>query len=107
MIRQKFKNWIEGNNDKLLELFISIEYVNHANTDESLIPNPSTGIIHESYNCLGQVTVWKSRQMEYEVLNKHTEELIFWRYIEELSDEPNFDEILRDYFHILQTGLKS
>jgi hypothetical protein len=38
-----------------------------------------TGIIHESEKCLGQVTVWESMQMEFEVVNIHTEEMILWR----------------------------
>jgi len=47
--------------------------------DESIVPNPSVGLIHESNVCLGQVTVWASCQMEFEVANIETEEMILWR----------------------------
>jgi hypothetical protein len=97
---------VEDTRNELEMLFITTEYVKHKNADESLIPNPSTGIINESENCLGQVTVWESQQMEYEVVNISTEEMILWKYIEKLPGDPNFDEILEKYFHVLQTGLK-
>ncbi|MDQ0899385.1 MULTISPECIES: hypothetical protein [unclassified Paenibacillus] len=105
MIRDKFKLWVESNKSDLAYLSISTEYVKH-NTPESSVPDPSTGIINESERCLGQVTVWESAQMEYEVVHIATEEMLLWRYIEKLPAEPNFDEILAEYFHVLQTGLK-
>jgi len=105
MIRMKFKQWAESNIESLNEEFISTEFVKHK-MDESLIPNPSTVIIHESENCLGQVIVWESCQMEYEVLNITTEEMILWKYIEKISEEPNFYNILKEYFRVLQSGLK-
>jgi hypothetical protein len=40
--------------------------------------------------------------MEYEVVNIETEKMILWKYIEKLPDEPDFNEILEEYFHILQ-----
>jgi len=44
--------------------------------------------------------------MEFEIFHIETEELILWTYIERLPDEPNFDEILSDYFQVMQTGEK-
>lgn len=41
--------------------------------DESIVPNSSVGLIHESNVCLGRVTVWASCQMEFEVANIETE----------------------------------
>lgn len=75
---------------------------------EQLIPDPSTGFVHESEYAIGQVTVWASKQMEYEVVNIETEELILWKYVENIKDDgSDFDEILREYFEVLQTGLKA
>lgn len=62
-MRNKFKLWVENIRNELDDIFITTEYIKQKNPDESLIPNPSTGIIHESQSCLGQVTVWESRQM--------------------------------------------
>lgn len=74
--------------------------------DERLIPNPSTGVIHESENCLGQVIVWESCQMEYEIISIVSGKMILWRYFEKTSDDPDFDDILTEYFTVLQTGIK-
>ncbi|OAB38298.1 hypothetical protein PMSD_08030 [Paenibacillus macquariensis subsp. defensor] len=106
MIRNKFKQWANSNIEELRIVNILTELVKHNNIDESHLPNPSTGIIHESKSCLGQVIVWESHQMEYEVLNIETEEMILWKYIEKIADEPNFDDILKDYFQVLKSGLK-
>lgn len=103
MIRDKFKIWVDRNNHSLADL--STEYIKHTNPECS-VPDPSTGIINESKRCLGQVIVWESRQMEFEILHIETEESILWKYIERLPDEPNFDEILADYFQVMQTGKK-
>ncbi|MNI98970.1 hypothetical protein D3C73_1579320 [compost metagenome] len=54
---------------------------------------------------MGQVTVWESRQMEYEVLNIETEELILWKYVEKSDrNEVDFDELLQEYFQALKSG---
>ncbi|BBH20450.1 hypothetical protein Back11_17950 [Paenibacillus baekrokdamisoli] len=106
MIRKKFKQWADSNIEELRIVNISTEFVKHNNIDESRVPNPSTGIIHESESCLGQVIVWESHQMEYEVVNIETEEMILWKYIEKIAGEPNFDDILNEYFQVLQSGLK-
>jgi hypothetical protein len=35
------------------------------------------------------------------------EELLLWKYVENVEDdEPDFNEILRPYFEVLQSGLK-
>ncbi|WP_028552119.1 immunity protein TriTu family protein [Paenibacillus sp. UNC451MF] len=104
MVRDKFMLWVETNKGELEDLFISTKFIKHT-TPESSVPNPSTGIINESEQCLGQVIVWESTQMEYEVVNIQTEEMILWRYIEKLPVEPNFNEILTEYLYIMQTGL--
>lgn len=105
MIRNKFKQWAESRIDKLNVDSISSEFIKHK-IDESRVPNPSTGVIHESENCIGQVIVWESCQMEYEVVNIETEEMILWKYIEKVSNDSDFNEILKVYFEVLQTGIK-
>ena len=104
MVRNKFKQWAESSIEQLKEEFISTEFVKHK-IDESLVPNPSTGVIHESEKCLGQVIVWESCQMEYEVVNIGTEEMILWKYIEEISPDTDFTDLLKEYFEVLQTGI--
>lgn len=106
MIRKQFNQWAEQKAGPLRTLHITTESVNHGHVDEHYIPDPSTGFVHESEYAMGQVTVWESRQMEVEVVNIETEELILWKYIEQIEDEtPDFDELLQGYFQVLQTGV--
>ncbi|WP_146752132.1 hypothetical protein [Paenibacillus taichungensis] len=107
MIRNQFNQWAQCQAERLQTLGISTEQAKQGNIDERLIPDPSTGFIHESEYAIGQVTVWASKQMEYEVVNIETEELLLWKYVENIEDdEPEFDWILRQYFEVLQSGLK-
>ncbi|GIO95983.1 hypothetical protein J14TS5_10690 [Paenibacillus lautus] len=106
MVRTKFKHWAERKIESLNKVFISTEFVKHK-MDESFVPNPSIGLIHESNVCLGQVTVWASCQMEFEVVNIETEEMILWKYIEKVSEDAEFDSILKEYFDVLQSGFNT
>ncbi|WP_429850738.1 immunity protein TriTu family protein [Brevibacillus porteri] len=65
----------------------------------SFVFDPSTVIRHESENYIGQVIVWESKQMEFEIFNIHTTERLLWNYIEKVPDQPNFDNILKTYFN--------
>lgn len=107
MIRNQFNQWARCQVERLQSLGISTEQAKQGDVDEQLIPDPSTGFVHESVYAIGQVTFWASKQMEYEVVNIETEELLLWEYVENVEDdEPDFDEILRPYFDVLQSGLK-
>ncbi|MGG4482304.1 immunity protein TriTu family protein [Paenibacillus illinoisensis] len=106
MLQKKFRQWAEQKAGQLQRLNITTEPVNHGHVNEQDIPDPSTGFVHESECAMGQVTVWESGQMEYEVINIETEELILWKYIEQIQEEtPDFDKLLQIYFQVLQTGV--
>ncbi len=106
LLQKKFVQWAELKAGPLRTLHITTEPVNHGRVNEQYIPDPSTGVVHESECAMGQVTVWESGQMEYEVINIETEELILWKYIEQIQEEtPDFDKLLRIYFQVLQTGV--
>ncbi|MFS0871951.1 hypothetical protein [Paenibacillus xylanilyticus] len=108
MIRKQFNQWAEHHAECLQSLGITTEQVKHGDVDEQLVPDPSIGFVHESEYAIGQVTVWESNQMEYEVVNIETEELILWKYVEKVDDDENldFDGLLQQYFRVLQSGLK-
>ncbi|WP_402876306.1 hypothetical protein [Paenibacillus illinoisensis] len=106
MLQKKFRQWAEQNAGPLRTLHITTEPMNRGLVNEQYIPDPSTGFGHESECAMGQVTVWESGQMEYEVVNIETEELILWKYIEQIQeDNPDFDKLLHVYFQVLQTGV--
>ncbi|MEW4426696.1 MULTISPECIES: immunity protein TriTu family protein [Paenibacillus] len=106
LLQKKFRQWAEQKAGQLQRLHITTEPVNHGHVNEQYIPDPSTGFVLESGCAMGQVTVWESGQMEYEVINIETEELILWKYIERIGDEtPDFDRLLQVYIQVLQTGV--
>jgi hypothetical protein len=45
--------------------------------------------------------------MEFEVVNIETEEKILWKYIEKVSEDAEFDSILKEYFDVLQSGFNT
>ncbi|WP_339236746.1 hypothetical protein MKX40_23410 [Paenibacillus sp. FSL R5-0517] len=107
MLRKQFKQWVEQQVDGLKSLHISTEQREHSVYDDHIIPDPSTGFVHESGCAIGQVTVWESGQMEYEVIHIETEMLILWKYIERIDEkEPDFAELLTTYFQVVQSGQK-
>jgi hypothetical protein len=66
------------------------------------------GYIHESERAIGQITVWASRQMEFEVINIDTEERLLWTYVEQIEEQDTyFETILEPYFGALQSGVKA
>ena len=106
LLQKKFRQWAKRKAGPLRTLHITTEPVNHGRVNEQYISDPSTGFVHESGCAMGQVTVWESGQMEYEVINIETEELILWKYIEQIQEEtPDFDKLLQIYFQVLQTGV--
>ncbi|WP_339306214.1 hypothetical protein [Paenibacillus sp. FSL R5-0519] len=62
MLRKQSKQWVEQQADGLKSLHISTEQINHSVYSEGIIPDPSTGFVHESGCAIGQVTVWESGQ---------------------------------------------
>ncbi|WP_128103169.1 hypothetical protein [Paenibacillus sp. DCT19] len=108
MLRHRFEQWVKRRAVTLQTEQIRTEQVQKDNVDERLILDPSTGFRHESRLAMGQVTVWESRQMEYEVLNIESEELILWKYVEKRDHdhEVDFDELLQEYFQALKSGCK-
>ncbi|WP_145046818.1 hypothetical protein [Paenibacillus xylanexedens] len=107
MLRHRFEHWAKRRAVTLQSEQIRTEQVQKDDVDERLILDPSTGFRHESRLAMGQVTVWESRQMEYEVLNIETEELILWKYVEKSDrNEVDFDELLQEYFQALKSGGK-
>ncbi|MGG4131343.1 hypothetical protein ABEW19_24005 [Paenibacillus illinoisensis] len=108
LLQKNFTQWAEQKAGPLRTLHITTEPVNRGHVNKQYIPDPSTGFVHESGCAMGQVTVWESGQMEYEVINIETEELILWKYIEQIQEEtPDFDKVLQGYLQVLQTGVNA
>ncbi|SDD37549.1 hypothetical protein SAMN02799630_03607 [Paenibacillus sp. UNCCL117] len=105
MLRLKFKDWMESKIPALTENFVSTEFIKPA-VDERLIALPFTKVLHESENCLGQLVVYESGKIEYEIVSILSGDIILWKYFEYVSANQNFDEMFDQYFEVLYSGLK-
>lgn len=105
MIRQKFKEWVQ----ERIELFqnegITTEFV-MPDVDIELLAKPFVRIIQETKVCMGQVIVYESREMDFEIIHIETEELLLWKYFESTDDNVDFNLILTEYFNTLKSGIK-
>lgn len=106
MIRQRFKEWIESNINTLREEGIATEYIMPDVEDIESLAKPFIRIIQETKLCLGQVIVYKSREMEFEVIHIDSEEMLLWKYFEIINDDINFEMILHPYFEVLKSGIE-
>lgn len=104
MIRCKFQKWAEGNLECLRNNNISTEFVKPDIDEVELLAKPFIGIINESQNCMGQIIVYKSREMDCEVIDIQTEELLLFEYHEDIKDDIDFNKVLSTYFTVLKSG---
>lgn len=100
-VREKFIEWAKNKVAFLKVKSISTEFVKYEKGEDE-IPDPNTAVIYESKSYMGQVIVWKSRQMEYELLKRDDpNKFAIWKYIEKVEEDPNFDLILYDFLKML------
>ncbi|GGH47453.1 hypothetical protein GCM10008014_10790 [Paenibacillus silvae] len=107
-ILDSFKHWMQQEQKWLQKRYITTEERKQDDTICNDDPyEPFIGYIHESKKAVGQVTLWASRQMEFEVINLETEERLLWTYVEQIEEqEASFKTILEPYFGALQSGDK-
>ncbi|MGF6352268.1 hypothetical protein ABIE27_000164 [Paenibacillus sp. 4624] len=103
-----FRCWMQRKQEQLQVLQISTEERKENPEDEKkCTSDPFIGYVHESERAMGQVTLWASRQMEFEVVNIDTEECLIWTYVEQIEEQEDyFETILEPYFGALQSGVK-
>lgn len=105
MIRQKFKAWVEDNIESMKTDGIATEFV-MPDVEIELLAKPFIKIIQQTKICMGQVIVYESREMDFEVIHIETEELFLWKYFENINDGFDFDMVLHPYLHTLKSGNK-
>ncbi|MDT0124361.1 hypothetical protein Q9R46_17005 [Paenibacillus sp. RRE4] len=108
LILDSFRCWMQSKQEQLQVLQISTEERKENPEDEKKYnSDPFIGYVHESGIAMGQVTLWASRQMEFEVINIDTEERLVWTYVEQIEEQEDyFNKILKPYFGALQFGVK-
>ncbi|MFC3746169.1 hypothetical protein [Paenibacillus sp. GCM10012306] len=106
MIKQRFKEWIESNIEALRNEGIATEYAMPNVEDIESMAKPFIRIVQETKLCLGQVIVYKSREMEFEVIQIESEEMLLWKYFENINDDTDFEIILHPYFQTIKSGIK-
>ncbi|MBB6022087.1 hypothetical protein HNR77_003182 [Paenibacillus sp. JGP012] len=107
-VLDSFRHWMQQEQEWLQRRYITTEERKQDDTtcnEHSF--EPFIGYNHESKKAIGQVTVWASRQMEFEVINLATEERLLWTYVEQIEEQSaDFKTILEPYFDALQSGDK-
>lgn len=104
-----FRRWMMQKQEKLQMLQITTEERRRDPEKEGTSDiDLFIGYIHESERAIGQITVWSSRQMEFEVVNIDTEERLLWTYVEQIEEQDTyFETILEPYFGALRSGMKA
>lgn len=104
-----FRRWMMQKQEKLQMLQITTEERRRDPEKEGTSDiDLFIGYIHESEIAIGQITVWSSRQMEFEVVNIDTEERLLWTYVEQIEEQDTyFETILEPYFGALRSGMKA
>jgi hypothetical protein len=73
MIRLKFKEWVEDSIESFQNEGVSTEFVMPDVDAIELLAKPFIRIIQETKCCMGQVIVYDSREMDFEVINIETD----------------------------------
>ena len=104
-----FRCWMQRKQEQLQVLQISTEErKQNPEMERDSTFDPFIGYVHESERTIGQVTIWASGQMEFEVINIGTEERLLWTYVEQIEEQDaNFETMLEPYFVALQSGVKT
>lgn len=104
-----FRCWMQRKQEQLQVLQISTEErKGNPEMERESTFDPFIGYVHESERAMGQVTIWASGQMEFEVINFDSEERLLWTYVEQIEEQEDyFDTILEPYFGALQSGVKA
>ncbi|WP_248926751.1 hypothetical protein [Paenibacillus hamazuiensis] len=92
----KFSSWIESNKLNLQDLGIISEKIIKSSNNL----NPSITIHQTTDDCLGQISVWESGLVDMEVISISDGRKLLYEH-QEISNEPNFDEILFGYIRIM------
>ncbi len=103
MVTKLFLQWNEENRKKLDKMGITIDQIieNDEPTD-----NDGVAVDYLSEICLGRVSVWESGDVDMEILNISSEEVLLYKHYDSLMIV-DFNKLLQEFFDVMQhdTGL--
>lgn len=94
-----FKKWIEDKSAELLTNGIKTIIVRFIEPDGELA-DPVIVVEHLASEYMGEVMVWQSGNMDFEVLEVDSGKMILWQH-KELECESEFEDALKEYFDVL------
>ena len=99
MIR-RFLQWNEENRKKLDKMGITIDQI--IKNDEAT-DNDGIAVDYLSEICLGRVSVWESGDVDMEILNINSEEVLLYKHYDSLKTV-GFNQLLQEFFDVMRNG---
>jgi len=65
--------------------------------------NDGIAVDYLSKICLGRVSVWESGDVDMEILNISSEEVLFYKHYDSLKTV-DFNKLLQEFFDVMQHG---
>lgn len=100
---KKLEDWLEQISEHLNQKGIGTENIRRSPRE---CDDGGITVEQASNTCLGQISLWESGLMDVEIIDIETEARLFFKHFE-LEADPNFDNILKEYFKIMQNGISS
>lgn len=97
---KRFLQWNEENHKRLDKMGITIDQIieNDEPTD-----NNGMAVDYLSEICLGRVSVWQSGDVDIEILDISSEEVLLYKHYDSLKIV-DFDKLLQEFFDVMQHG---
>ncbi|SFT02459.1 immunity protein TriTu family protein [Marininema halotolerans] len=91
-----FLNWVKKNQLNFEKMGIKVE-LNGVRRD---IPDPKVSFSFSSTNCMSTMTVWKSKLVDFEVLDFNSQKRVLY-YYREIKEEGEFDSIIHKMIELV------
>lgn len=97
---KRFLQWNEENRNKFDKMGITIDQI--INNDKTT-DNDGIAIDYLSKICLGRVSVWESGDIDMEILNISSEEVLLYKHYNSLKTV-DFNKLLQEFFDVMLHG---
>ena len=100
---KKLEEWLAQISEHLNQKGIETENIRRSPSE---CTDGGITVEQASNTCLGQISLWESGLMDVEIVDIETETRLLFKHFE-LEANPNFGNVLKEYFDIMQNGVVS